>query len=55
MDPSAASQNLKTLVARAGGEATLEAVEEKLQAAEERVLQHFETLVRAEAAEQDDT
>lgn len=44
LDPDAASQNLRTLVARAGGEETFAAVEAKLVAAEARVLAHFEVL-----------
>jgi glutamate-ammonia-ligase adenylyltransferase len=45
LDPQTASQNLRTLVARAGGEETLEAVEEKLIAAEKAVHAHFKVLM----------
>lgn len=45
LDPDQASQNLRTLVAKAGGEESLEAVEAKLVKAEARVAHHFGNLM----------
>jgi [glutamine synthetase] adenylyltransferase / [glutamine synthetase]-adenylyl-L-tyrosine phosphorylase len=45
LDPETASQNLRSLVAKAGEEASLDAVEKKLARAQVKVHQHFVALI----------